>query len=231
MSFTEWIQQQGGRDGMPVREADAVLPLLRNGAVGSTNISWHYGMVSSQFRQHLLQQRPVTIWLTGLSGAGKSSIAYALEKRLLDRGQCGYVLDGDNLRHHINSDLGFSEADRSENIRRAAEVAYLMNEAGLIVIAAFISPSRKDRELARRIITGNRFVEVHVSTPADICETRDHKGLYARARRGEIAGFTGVSAPYEKPLEPELELNTAALSVQSAANRLYEYLFEHCYIK
>ncbi|MBI3285925.1 MAG: adenylyl-sulfate kinase [Burkholderiales bacterium] len=196
-----------------------------------TDISWHYGAPLSSVREHLLHQRPASLWLTGLSGAGKSTIAYALEKILLERGHCSFVLDGDNLRHHLNSDLGFSPADRRENIRRAAEVAHLMNEAGLIVITAFISPFQEDRAMAREIIGPDRFVEVYVSTAGKVCEARDPKGLYAKARRGEIPEFTGITSPYEAPQEPDLEIDTELLSTEAAAERLYYHLLGPCFSK
>ncbi|HTD04221.1 adenylyl-sulfate kinase [Undibacterium sp.] len=196
----------------------------RKNEAQTPHICWHPGLVSADVRQSLLRQRPVTVWLTGLSGAGKSTIAGALEKDLLGQGQCCYVLDGDNLRHHLNRDLGFSVADRRENIRRAAEVAYLMNEAGLIVIAALISPFSDDRKMACDIIGKDRFIEVFVSTSTEVCEARDPKGLYQKARNGEIPEFTGISSPYESPQAPAMELNTEIMSVNAASSTLYEYL-------
>ncbi|MFZ6780537.1 adenylyl-sulfate kinase [Undibacterium sp. Ji83W] len=195
------------------------------------DIKWHYGVVNSNARERLMRQSPATLWLTGLSGAGKSTLAYALEKIMLERGHCCFVVDGDNLRHHLNSDLGFSAHDRRENIRRAAEVAHLMNEAGMIAITAFISPFRDDRAMAKEIIGQERFVEVHVSTPGIVCERRDPKGLYAKARRGEIPEFTGVSAPYEAPLDPDLEINSEQHTIEEAAEKLYRHLIGLCYIK
>lgn len=199
----------------------------RKNETATPNICWHAGLVSSDVRQATLKQRPATIWLTGLSGAGKSTIASALEADLLAQGQCCYVLDGDNLRHHLNRDLGFSAADRRENIRRAAEVAYLMNEAGLIVITALISPFSDDRAMAGSIIGKDRFVEVYVSTSTDVCEARDPKGLYRKARKGEIPEFTGISSPYEVPLAPAMELNTEFMSVDAASSKLCQYLKQH----
>lgn len=190
----------------------------------AADISWHQSSAGSAVRQHLLGQRPATLWLTGLSGAGKSSIACALEVALLAHDHCCVVLDGDNLRHHLNSDLGFSAHDRQENIRRAAEVAHLMNQAGLIVITAFISPFAQDRAMARAIIGPQAFIEVHISTATEICEARDPKGLYAKARSGEIAEFTGISSPYQTPLNPELCINAGQLSVAAASQLLYDYL-------
>ncbi|MES2047608.1 MAG: adenylyl-sulfate kinase [Pseudomonadota bacterium] len=195
------------------------------------DLTWHHGEDCALARQRLLQQRPATIWLTGLSGAGKSTIAFALEKILIDRGQCCFVLDGDNLRHHLNCDLGFLPEDRRENIRRAAEVAHLINEAGLIAIIAFISPFENDRAMAREIIQPQRFIEVHVNTSKTICEARDTKGLYARARRGEISEFTGISSPYENPLEPQVKIDTELLSIEGAASMLHDYLVANKFIE
>jgi adenylyl-sulfate kinase len=176
-------------------------------------VVWHAGQVTVEDRFILLKQRPVTLWLTGLSGAGKSTIACALERRLLDCGHAAYVLDGDNVRHGLNRDLGFSPEDRAENIRRIAEVAHLLNDAGLIVITAFISPYLEDRKTARSIIGPEEFLEVHVDTPIEVCEQRDPKGFYKLARAGELSAFTGVTAPYEPPLEPVCSLDTAVSSV------------------
>jgi len=183
----------------------------------------HLGRVTADLREHLLQQRPVTLWLTGLSGAGKSTLAYALEEELHGLGFASFVLDGDNLRHRLNRDLGFSAAERSENIRRVAEVAALMNDAGLLVFTALISPQRSDRAMARALIGEHRFLEVHVSTPLSVCEGRDPKGLYQKARAGEITGFTGVDDPYEAPEHPELVVEVSR-SPAEAAERITELL-------
>jgi adenylyl-sulfate kinase len=173
---------------------------------------------------NVVRQRPVTVWLTGISGAGKSTLAIALERRLIGNDLACHVLDGDNVRLGLNRDLGFSAADRSENIRRVAEVAKLMNDAGLIVITAFISPYRADREMARQIIGADNFFEVHMATPIATCEQRDVKGLYKKARSGEIADFTGVSAPYELPLNPVISINTSLVSVDDSLSQLYKIL-------
>ncbi len=202
---------------------------LNTRTLSSNNIVWHPGVTTDGIRQQLLGQRPVTLWLTGLSGSGKSTIAYHLEQKLLERGHPCYVLDGDNLRHHLNSDLGFSPLDRRENIRRAAEVAYLFNQAGLIVITSFISPYQTDRAMAQQIIGSNNYIEVHVNTPVEVCEQRDCKGLYARARLGEIPEFTGVSAPYEAPQNPALSINTAEVNCEQATESLYKYLMGLCF--
>ena len=178
------------------------------------NLTRHAGQVTPAERASLLRQQPATLWLTGFSGAGKSTVAYALEKRLIAEGHTCTVLDGDNVRHGLNSDLGFSPRDRSENIRRVAEVARLFNEAGLLVITSFISPYRADRDLARRIIGEGRFIETHIDASLDECERRDPKGLYKRARAGEIPEFTGVSAPYEAPEAPELRLDSQSHTLE-----------------
>ncbi|NVM75045.1 adenylylsulfate kinase [Duganella sp. SG902] len=187
-------------------------------------VFWHTGAVTSHERLQQLGQQAATVWLTGLSGAGKSTLAYALERRLCSEGRLAYVLDGDNLRHHLNSDLGFSSGDRRENIRRSAEVARLLNDAGLIVICAFISPLRSDRELARTIIGADNFIETYVSTACAVCEERDPKGLYQKARAGLIPEFTGISAPYEVPTAPALALDTAQLSIEQACTELRRHL-------
>ena len=184
------------------------------------NIIRHAGHVTPEDRARLLGQPAMTAWMTGLSAAGKSTLAFALESELIKNGRACYVLDGDNVRHGLNRDLGFSVNDRSENIRRIAEVAKLMNDAGLIVITAFISPFRADRELARDIIGGNSFREIHVSTPISECERRDPKHFYERARKGELADFTGVSSPYETPEHPDLSIDTSLTSQEDAVRQL-----------
>lgn len=189
-----------------------------------SNITRHAGHVTGLDREVLLGQKPVTLWLTGLSASGKSTIAYALERRLVEQGHACYVLDGDNVRHGLNRDLGFAPDDRSENIRRVAEVARLMNEAGLIVITSFISPFAQDRRSAREIIGPERFVEVFVDAPLEVCEQRDPKGLYSKARAGEIAEFTGISSPYEAPVEPEVHLESGGMTVDEQVDTLLAYL-------
>lgn len=183
-------------------------------------VVWHGGQVSQSERCELLNQQPITIWLTGLSAAGKSTLAFAFERALIDLGHACYVLDGDNIRHGLNRNLGFSHKDRTENIRRIAEVGKLMNDAGLIVITAFISPYRDDRELAREIIGSDCFREVYVSTSLSVCESRDPKGLYIKARNGQVADFTGISSPYEEPEFPDLVIDTAQLSLDQAVSQL-----------
>ena len=177
-----------------------------------------------QDREQLLDQRGVTVWLTGLSGSGKSTIAVAAEKRLVEAGHLAYVLDGDNVRHGLNQNLGFSPEDRTENIRRIGEVAKLFTDCGVIVFTSFISPYRSDRDAARAIMEPGDFVEVYVAADVEICEERDVKGLYAKARAGEIPEFTGISAPYEEPEKPELVLDTANQSVERSVDLLVDFL-------
>ena len=192
----------------------------------SRNVVWHQHKVMRAQRANQKAQRPCVIWLTGLSGAGKSTLANALEQRLLQRGYHSYLLDGDNIRHGLNQDLGFSRAERVENIRRVGEVAALFVDAGLIVITAFISPFRADRALARALAPEGEFIEVHVRAALATCEQRDPKGLYARARAGMIGDFTGIDSPYEAPERPELTLDTERDSVEINVDRLWTYLTE-----
>jgi bifunctional enzyme CysN/CysC len=180
--------------------------------------------VDKAARAALNGQTPVVVWFTGLSGAGKSTIANALERRLLALGRRSYLLDGDNIRHGLNRDLGFTAADRVENIRRIAEVAKLMVDAGLIVLTAFISPYRAERQMARALFGEGEFLEVYVDTPLEVAETRDVKGLYRKARRGELRNFTGIDAPYEPPETPELRLDTLAGSAEDAAEQVLSLL-------
>ncbi len=187
-----------------------------------SNIVFHQGRVSLIDRQAILKQTPKTIWLTGLSASGKSTLAYSLEESLTKLGQLCYVLDGDNIRHGLNKNLSFSHEDRTENIRRIAEVAKLMNDAGLIVITAFISPYREDREMAKSIIGESFFKEVYVSTSIEVCETRDPKGLYKKARSGAIKDFTGVGSPYEVPLNPTLKIDTSSNPLEICTKSLVD---------
>jgi bifunctional enzyme CysN/CysC len=190
----------------------------------STNVVWQKTDISRDIRAEQKNQKPFTIWLTGLSGSGKSVLSNELEKRLVAMGKHTMLLDGDNVRHGLCRDLGFVEGDRIENIRRVAEVAKLMNDAGLIAITAFISPYLQDRENAKGIIGSDNFVEVYVSTPLEVCEQRDAKGLYKKARNGEIPQFTGISSPYEEPVSPDLEIDTSDCSVGEAVDRVLEAL-------
>ena len=197
----------------------------------STNITWHAGQVTREERQALLRQRGVTLWLTGLSGSGKSTIAVAVEKALIEDHHVAFVLDGDNVRHGLNSNLGFSPEDRTENIRRVGEVAKLMSEAGLVVLTSFISPYRADRDRVRAAMQPGDFVEVYVSAPLETCEERDVKGLYKRARAGEIPEFTGISAPYEPPERPELVVRTDQQSVEESVGQVLGFLREKGYLR
>ena len=190
----------------------------------SQNITWSHSHVSKEERERLLGHRAVTVWFTGLSGSGKSTIAIEVERELIGRGVVAYVLDGDNIRHGLNSNVGFSPEDRTENIRRIGEVAKLFNDACVIVLTAFVSPYRADRDLVRATLPEGGFVEVLVDCPLEECERRDVKGLYAKARAGEIPEFTGISAPYEAPLDPELVLATADEDVASCAKRVIDLL-------
>jgi bifunctional enzyme CysN/CysC len=204
------IVSRSGRDPVPV----------------SKNIVKSSSLVSSQDRRAMMKQSGVTVWLTGLSASGKSTIARQLEKKLAKQGRACYILDGDNVRHGLNRDLGFSMEDRQENIRRIAEVASLMNDAGVVVITAFISPYRQDRQSAREVIGDQSFIEAFVDTPIEICEQRDPKGLYKKARAGEIRQFTGVSDVYEAPSNAEITLPTATISAQEAADQIITDLQE-----
>jgi adenylylsulfate kinase len=196
----------------------------------ATNITWHEGQVQRADRERLLGQRGATIWLTGLSGSGKSTIAVAAEKALTERGRHAYVLDGDNVRHGLNKNLGFSPDDRTENIRRIGEVAKLFTDAGVIVFTSFISPYRADRDAVREMMGKGDFVEVLVDASVETCEGRDVKGLYKKARAGEIPEFTGISAPYEAPASPELSLDTNAQSVEESVEALVAYLEAQGYL-
>ena len=196
----------------------------------ATNITWHEATVTAEDREKLLNQKGCVIWFTGLSGSGKSTLANAVEQVLHQQRHHTYVLDGDNVRHGLNKNLGFSPEDREENIRRIGEVAKLFSDAGTIVMTAFISPYCADRDQARALIAEDRFVEVFVDCPLDVCEERDTKGLYKKARAGEIKEFTGISAPYEPPLNPEVTVNTAALSIEECAQAVVDALVNACLV-
>jgi adenylylsulfate kinase len=193
----------------------------------ATNITWHGGAVTRQHREQLLGQRGVTLWLTGLSASGKSTIAVLLEQLLIQRGRLAYRLDGDNIRHGLNKNLGFSAEDRAENIRRIGEVAKLFTDAGVIVIASFISPYRRDRDAVRASMSPGDFVEVYVQASIEAAEKRDPKGLYKKARAGEIKGFTGIDDPYEAPPRPEIVIETERTEPDDAARQILSYLEQH----
>lgn len=198
--------------------------LLRFALRRASNIQWQAVQVSKADRATQKNQRACVVWFTGLSGAGKSTIANLVEQRLVEHGHHTYLLDGDNVRHGLNQDLGFTEADRVENIRRAAEVAALMVDAGLVVLVSFISPFRAERQLARSLVAQDEFYEVFVDCPLAVTESRDPKGLYLKARRGELANFTGISSPYEAPEHPDVRLDTATVSAGEAADTVLEHL-------
>ncbi len=196
----------------------------------SSHITWQPGHVTRAARGRNLGQRGVTVWLTGLSGSGKSTVAIGVEKLLVESGHVAYVLDGDNIRHGLNKNLGFSPADRTENIRRVGEVAKLFTDAGLIVLTSFISPYRADRDAVRALLGAGDFIEVYLSASLETCESRDVKGLYQKARAGQIPEFTGISAPYEAPEQPELVLDTGRQTVEESVGELLRYLEEKGYL-
>ncbi|MGW9857231.1 adenylylsulfate kinase [Staphylococcus hominis] len=196
----------------------------------STNITWHDSEVTKEDRQRQNGHKSAVIWFTGLSGSGKSTVSVALEKALFEEGQHSYRLDGDNVRHGLNKNLGFSPEDRKENIRRIGEVSKLLVDAGTIAITAFISPYREDRDEVREILEDREFIEVYTECSVEECEKRDPKGLYEKARSGEIKEFTGISAPYEAPKHPEITINTERQSIDESVEQILNYLKEHQYI-
>lgn len=197
----------------------------------ATNISWHYGALTKRDREKLLGQRGVVVWFTGLPSSGKSTLAHSVERELHSRGHLSYVLDGDNIRHGLNKNLGFSPTDREENIRRIGEVAKLFAEAGVITLTAFISPYRRDREKARSLMERGEFIEVFVHVPLKEAEKRDPKGLYKKAKAGKIKEFTGISAPYEEPIDPEIMIDTTMLDVEMSKQKILAYLEQKGIIK
>ena len=188
------------------------------------NIVWHSHSVSQRQRSELMGHQPCVLWYTGLSGAGKSTVANAVDLLLHQRGYHSYLLDGDNIRHGLNGDLGFSDRDRVENIRRIGETAKLFVDAGLIVSTAFISPFVADRQMVRQLVGSPAFVEIFVDAPLDLCERRDPKGLYKKARQGGIGNFTGIDSPYEPPLAPDIHIDTLLQTVEQAASQVVDYL-------
>lgn len=186
----------------------------------STNISWSAGKVGQEGRERLLGQRGSVLWFTGLSGSGKSTLAADLEARLTARGLHCYVLDGDNLRHGLNADLGFTAEDREENIRRMGHVAALFADAGLITLVTAISPFEKGRQAARKALASGAFLEIHLDVPVGVCQERDPKGLYQKVARGELRGFTGIDAPYEAPTAADLTLDTSHLTIEACSERI-----------
>ena len=196
----------------------------------ATNIKWHHGKITKEDRTKLLNQKGATLWLTGLSGSGKSTIAVELEHALIENKHQAFILDGDNIRHGLNKNLGFSPEDRTENIRRIGEVAKLFTNANIITIAAFVSPYREDRENVRNLLDNGEFIEIYVKCSLDVCEARDTKGLYKKARAGEVKDFTGISAPYEEPLNPELTIDSSTLSVEESTREILNYLEAKGYV-
>ncbi len=197
----------------------------------SDHITWQHSAITKEDRERLTDQKGVTLWFTGLSRSGKSTLANEVQRRLFERGNLTYVLDGDNIRHGLNRDLGFSPEDRNENIRRIGEVARLFSEAGVVTMVAFISPYRADRKSARDLSRDGEFVEIFCRCPLEVCEKRDTKGLYRKARAGEIPEFTGISAPYEEPDNPEIILDTGQESVEESVRKVISFLEEQGIIK
>lgn len=192
----------------------------------SNNLVWHKSHLSKIERSSLKKQKPSILWFTGLSGSGKSTLANALEVKLFELGYHTYLLDGDNIRHGLNKDLGFDENSRIENIRRIGEVSKLFVDSGMIVLTAFISPFQKDRDFVRSLVDKNEFIEIFVDTQLETCEQRDPKGLYKKARNGEIKNFTGISSPYEKPEKPEVYINNEQLSIEQNIEMILKYLHD-----
>lgn len=197
----------------------------------STNVVWHESDVIKENRQQLNGHKSAIIWFTGLSGSGKSTISVALESSLYTRGIRTYRLDGDNIRHGLNRNLGFSHADRAENIRRIGEVSKLMVDAGLFTLTAFISPYQEDRDQVRKLVQSDEFIEVYVKANIETCEERDPKGLYKKARLGEIKNFTGIDAPYEEPRDPDIVIDTDQLSIKESVEHILAYLKKERYIQ
>ena len=195
----------------------------------NSNIVWHNTHITKEDRKILTKQKPTILWFTGLSGSGKSTIANAVEKKLFENGNFTYLLDGDNIRHGLNKDLGFDEKSRIENIRRIGEVAKLFVDSGLIVLTAFISPFKKDRQMVRDLVEEGEFIEIFVDTPIDECKKRDPKGLYKKALNGEIKNFTGIDSPYEKPNNPEIVLKPD--TIENNLKIIIDYLIKNDYIK
>jgi adenylylsulfate kinase len=193
------------------------------------NIVWHNQVVTKENRVQNMNQKPCILWFTGLSGSGKSTVANALEEILFNNGNFTYLLDGDNIRHGLNKDLGFDNISRIENIRRIGEVSKLFVQSGQIVLSAFISPFKSDREIVKNLVENSEFIEVFVDTPLEVCEQRDPKGLYQKARKGEIKNFTGLDSPYEKPIQPNIHITH--LSIEESCQKIVNYLIQHNYIK
>jgi len=194
------------------------------------NIVWHNQYISKQDREKNTLQKPCILWFTGLSGSGKSTIANTLEEILFNNGNFTYLLDGDNVRHGLNSDLSFDETSRVENIRRIGEVAKLFTDSGLIILTAFISPFQADRELVKKLVEKDEFIEIFIDTSLEVCESRDPKGLYKKARIGEIKNFTGIDSPYEAPTKPKIHIKNNNISIENACEQIINYLVKNNYI-
>lgn len=199
--------------------------------VKSSNVVWSESLITKDRRDNLNKQKSAIIWFTGLSGSGKSTIANALEQKLHHLYFRTYLLDGDNVRHGLTSDLGFNDSDRQENIRRVGEVSKLFIDAGVMVLATFISPFLKDRGRVRNLVKTKEFIEIYVKCPLDVCEQRDVKGLYKKARSGEIKHFTGIASPYEEPDRPEITIDTSKINIEESVNKIISYLLKHDYIR
>lgn len=202
---------------------------MGDGKMEDKNIVWHDHQLNKEERSAMKEQKPCILWFTGLSGSGKSTIANAVEVKLSRLKRHTYLLDGDNVRYGLNKDLGFSDADRVENIRRIGEVSHLFTDAGMIVLSAFISPFREDRDIVRNLVQKGEFIEVFIDTPLEVCEQRDPKGLYIKARKGEIPDFTGISSPYEAPEKPEIHIR-GELSIEESSELIVKYLQDKNYI-
>ncbi len=199
--------------------------------MSNKNIVWHDHHVSKEERSSIKEQKPCILWFTGLSGSGKSTIANAVESKLLEQNKHTYLLDGDNIRMGLNIGLGFSDEDRIENIRRIGEVSKLFVDAGTIVLTAFISPFQKERDAVRSLMQKDEFIEVFIDTPLEVCESRDPKGLYQKARKGEIPNFTGISSPYEAPEKPEIHIMNDKISIKDVTEQIIDYLKDKGYLK
>ncbi|MBW1848512.1 MAG: adenylyl-sulfate kinase [Deltaproteobacteria bacterium] len=197
---------------------------MKNNSPKKNNVKWFNGFVSQEDREILHGHKGTAVWLTGLSASGKSTIAHHLEKQLHKMGHSTYVFDGDNVRHGLCEDLGFSGKDRSENIRRIGEMTRLFIDAGIIAITAFISPYKKDREIVRKLTGKDRFIEVYVKCPIDVCESRDPKGIYQKAKKGDIQNFTGISAPYETPENPDITIESNIEDIHSSVKKVLQFL-------
>jgi adenylylsulfate kinase len=217
------LTSAGLRTGTPSKKSVILIYMTEN-------VIWHERLVSRRERNLINKHKSGVIWFTGLSASGKSTIAHHLEKELFDRGIRSYVLDGDNVRHGINSNLGFSREDRKENLRRIAEVSKLYVDTGIVVLAAFISPYREDRAYVKEVVGAEDFFEIYVQCALDVCEKRDPKGLYKKARAGIIKNYTGIDAPYEEPLNPDLTIDTVELDVESSVNSVLAFLDERKFI-